>query len=731
MEPEAASHYLGKVLAGRYITDRLIGQGSFAWVFHAYSESSQEVAIKVLHSTEPTARVRFAREIQVLRSLPNNPSVVQYVTHGQTPDGWPLVVLEYVDGITLKEGMSRCVRLETSKAVAFLSELCQAFIGLHQLGVAHRDVKPENILLARQGGIKLIDFGLIRDAQGILKFLEGDDPLERRIFEDELDQHILVGTPEYMAPEQFDDASADNMEQWKTDTWSDIFSLGVILYQLLAGEKAFPMRVVPESEYHREMYRYVQARIAMTDADLPSCAGIDLALESIVHKAMRRDPRQRQPDARVLHEDLQRYLETGQGIQEQDDSRTFIVNINSILPSLGRMSSNTPQKERAPKPAPPQPSAPSQRVLPPISIADDEDEATVFSAQRPDLFASESQEQELTIDALPDLVDDEDAPQGHTVIFFLDENGDPAASSVPDDQFACAQRQEKARPSIEPPPPPPSYSTEPDPWTQLELESAASRITGAAPQSGTYDIDPEPWSSVGHSGSARYEIQPPDDAPSPFDEELTSEDLQGGNRPGPVDEEQETKHPTSPFPGALPRSESIALAQDELEARPENIDLQNSFYRPLGLDEPPSQFDISIDSSPDYLVEEPVTWQEEPRADSEPPQDSWAEEDPSRFEVSPDIDMMASSDLGAYENHPTFGDDDEPTNSDTRASEEVTRQVDVRSLVPNDLVTPDLSELRDDFDARTDLPQEVTRRVDIAELVPGEFRRKRGNHDDS
>ena len=315
-----------KVESGRFRVDRLIGDGHFAWVYHALGHAftdneGQEVAVKVLRHPEPVSAIRFAREIEVLKALPPNPNVIKYVEHGHMADGSPCLILEYVDGITLREGMDRRRALSPITIASFMIELCQAFVGLHQLGVAHRDVKPENILIDRNGQIKLIDFGLIRDAQGILELLESEDLLEERVFTEDLDRDALVGTPEYMAPEQFSDAAAEKSDAVRTDTWSDVFSLGVILFQLLSpeGEKPFPMgkslsgKVLP-----REMLRYMRWRLSLEDSDIPELPGIDPGLVAIVNKALRQNPRRRQPHARALLDDLMLYVSTGRGPVEVD-----------------------------------------------------------------------------------------------------------------------------------------------------------------------------------------------------------------------------------------------------------------------------------------------------------------------------------------------------------------------------------------------------------------------------
>lgn len=321
------NRYLGETVLGRWTLKERIGAGSFAWVYRA-TDGERDVAVKLLHQREEAAELRFAREIEVLRALPPNPHVVEYVDHGLTDDGHPIVVLELIRGMTLEEGLKRIPKQESKKAAGVLVEICEAFIDLHELGVAHRDVKPENILLSIDGRTKLIDFGLIRDAQGILRLLEKEDLLHQRVFSAELDQHLLIGTAEYMAPEQFTDADMDDLSEGMTDTWTDVFSLGVIGHQLLTREKPFPMKTVSREEYPREFLRYYRWRIEMTDEEVPKRAGADPALDSIIARALRRNPRQRQPTARALMQDLTSYLETGDGVYFDDNRHTVAAQVD-------------------------------------------------------------------------------------------------------------------------------------------------------------------------------------------------------------------------------------------------------------------------------------------------------------------------------------------------------------------------------------------------------------------
>lgn len=243
--------------------------------------------------------------------------------------------MEYVDGITLQEGIRRCPKIYPRQAVALLAELCRAFIGLHELGVAHRDVKPANILLDRHGGIKLIDFGLIRDAQGILRLLEDEQgaSIDRRVFDEEIDFGTLAGTIEYMSPEQLLDSMVADMSEAWTGTASDVYSLGVILLEVLAGRRPFGNSPIKEIRTTRQIEDYVRWRIERTGVELGALEGVDPALLSILNKALCNDPRTRQPDCRVMMEELRTYLATGAGVRI-DASKTLQIPLDAFIASV-------------------------------------------------------------------------------------------------------------------------------------------------------------------------------------------------------------------------------------------------------------------------------------------------------------------------------------------------------------------------------------------------------------
>jgi predicted Ser/Thr protein kinase len=194
---------------------RLIGQGGMGAVYLARQKALDRlVALKLINAREddPTFAERFAREAKAMARL-SHPNVVTVYESG-VADSLPYLVMEYVDGVTLRDAM-RTKKLTPAEALKVIPQVCDALEYAHSQGVVHRDVKPENILLDRSGKVKIADFGLAKlaDPDGV--------SLTRT--------HQAMGTPHYMAPEQWE-------RPGEVDHRADIYALGVLLYELLTGE---------------------------------------------------------------------------------------------------------------------------------------------------------------------------------------------------------------------------------------------------------------------------------------------------------------------------------------------------------------------------------------------------------------------------------------------------------------------------------------------------------------
>ena len=219
------------VIDDRYRIEQLLGRGGMGTVYRARDvRLDRLVAIKVVRAellADPDARQRFRREADIVARL-QHPGIVAVHGSGALADGSGYVVMEFVRGEDLRRTLQREGRLDPLRAIQILAPVCRAIEAAHREGVLHRDLKPENILLANEGGeAKVLDFGLatvIADER-----VETRGPLaDAGVFTVE---GAIVGTPAYMAPEQ--------LRGGAPDARTDVFSLGVIAYEMLSGELPF------------------------------------------------------------------------------------------------------------------------------------------------------------------------------------------------------------------------------------------------------------------------------------------------------------------------------------------------------------------------------------------------------------------------------------------------------------------------------------------------------------
>lgn len=331
MKPDR-NQFIGRTLSGFHLQS-FLGAGAFAYVYYATGQGGIPVAVKIQYNLQDDARKRFVREIKVLEQLPSSRYTTRYYGSGTTQEGFPYLVMEFIDGTTLKDSLRFKPVWEPTEACQFMVELSEAFAGLHQLGLAHRDVKPENIMLTRDWQVKLMDLGLVKDAQGLLQLFEQEDILAGMDFAENLDRGVLAGTPEYMAPEQFSDPSLEDESQAKTDTTTDVYSLGLIFYELLTGRKLFPFRPRSknQTEYARALLAYLDERTHQRDDDIARPDICPPALWTIIQRSLRSEPKLRQRNASELGQDIRRYLDTGQGIVVQDEDKTSAIDLNTFL----------------------------------------------------------------------------------------------------------------------------------------------------------------------------------------------------------------------------------------------------------------------------------------------------------------------------------------------------------------------------------------------------------------
>jgi len=259
---------LGRLLP-QYRIDRLIGRGGMGAVYKGVQLNlDREVAIKLLPveiAADAEFVARFEREARTLARL-NHACIVTIHDLGRTGEGHLYFVMEYVDGTNLREVLLG-PGLEPEQALAVVGHLCDALQVAHRAGIVHRDIKPENVLLTTEGDVKLADFGLARPTQEA-----GTSALTN--------SNVIMGTPDYMAPEQrFDAAKADHR--------ADIFALGVMFYEMLTGQRPHGVFAPPSQKVQ-----------------------VDVRIDEVVLKALQSEPDRRYQQVTEMKSDMERIRTT-------------------------------------------------------------------------------------------------------------------------------------------------------------------------------------------------------------------------------------------------------------------------------------------------------------------------------------------------------------------------------------------------------------------------------------
>ncbi|MBK7821591.1 MAG: Stk1 family PASTA domain-containing Ser/Thr kinase [Tessaracoccus sp.] len=269
---------VGQVLDGRYEIVAKIARGGMATVYRARDlRLSRQVAIKVMRSDlgeDDEFAAKFDREARAAAVL-SHPNVVSIFDQG-TSDGKPYIVMEFIDGETLRKVISREAPMSPERALDVFEQVAAALAAAHEAGVVHRDIKPENVLIAERGQIKVADFGLARQVGSPQMTATG----------------VLVGTASYLPPELVTHSRPDGR--------SDVYSAGVVLFELLTGKKPH----TGENNY-QIAYRHVNVDIEKPSerlAEIGHAADWPIPdyIDTLVLAATARDPRARIVDGREL-----------------------------------------------------------------------------------------------------------------------------------------------------------------------------------------------------------------------------------------------------------------------------------------------------------------------------------------------------------------------------------------------------------------------------------------------
>jgi serine/threonine-protein kinase len=289
-DPQARAAELGPLLAdegriGRFELRERLGGGGMGDVYRAYdTELTRTVAIKVLASryvADPLSKRRFLREAQ-MASILNHPNIATIYEIGEL-SGVPFIVMEYVEGATLAERLAERGPFPIAEVISVGRQIASALEEAHEKGVMHRDIKLGNVIQTARGGVKILDFGLAKPSPLAEKM--------RQEVSDLTEPGVLIGTITYMSPEQ---ASGEG----EVTHLSDIFSLGVVLYEMTTGRLPFDgetyFKII--EKIAREAPRPVRA----SRPDSPP------ALVAVIERAMAKRPADRYQSGRELEEDLER-----------------------------------------------------------------------------------------------------------------------------------------------------------------------------------------------------------------------------------------------------------------------------------------------------------------------------------------------------------------------------------------------------------------------------------------
>ena len=272
--PLTPANLVGQILDGRYRMIRKVGEGGMSFVYLAHDVATQErFAIKVLSpslSEDANAMARLRREAALGMRLAHT-NVCHIMRLGETEDGLVYVVMPFVEGELLADRTNRLGNIPLEEATRFVRDMCEGLQVAHQLKIVHRDLKPENVMICRRAdGMEyavVMDFGLAKErkAEGELQKLTATG--------------IILGTPEFMSPEQL---------RGKTlDARTDIYSLSLMVFEMLTGKLPFQGRTQQEMMIARLRSDPIPLRRMRSDLNLPE------AVERVLQKAMQRSPEDR------------------------------------------------------------------------------------------------------------------------------------------------------------------------------------------------------------------------------------------------------------------------------------------------------------------------------------------------------------------------------------------------------------------------------------------------------
>lgn len=357
-----AGNLIGSIIAERYHISKKLGEGGMGAVYLGeHVKMGRKSAIKVMSQSmahDHDAIARFNREAANAARI-NHPNVCAIYDFGETPDGTIYLAMEFIEGETLTDLIHREGQLPPQRAADILRQTGDALEAAHDLGIVHRDLKPDNIMIAKgRGGtdvVKVVDFGIAKAMGGE----EGQNVTKTG---------LVVGTPEYMSPEQL---SGDVL-----DGRSDIYSVALVFYRMLTGLLPFQADSAQETMIKRLTDDPLPLNQARPDMTFPA------ALQQVMNKALQRMPRDRYESAAAFAEDALRAVEEMPSTPAPDtEAATQLMDAAAVTAQIpqtrltGQPAAPTEPVDTIATPTPttpqpaPSPVAPPKKKLPMTAIA--------------------------------------------------------------------------------------------------------------------------------------------------------------------------------------------------------------------------------------------------------------------------------------------------------------------------------------------------------------------------
>jgi serine/threonine protein kinase len=333
LQEEAPDSYVGSVLGDRYVIDRVLGEGGMGKVYRAHHKViDKKVAVKILHAElakDKESVGRFLREARAASSI-GNPHIVDIIDFGEADDGSTYFVMEFLNGQSLGDTLEELGKISAPTTVDLAIQICDGLAAAHAEGIVHRDLKPDNVVLVKPKGtwagqghfVKILDFGIAK--------VSGPSGNTSKLTM----AGAVFGTPHYMSPEQ---AAGEVL-----DHRTDIYSLGVMMFEMLAGEMPFQaenfMGILTQHMYKAPP----SLRAKPNSLDCPE------ALEAIVLKCMAKRPEARYQTMEELAADLLTFKQTGAAKNTHISSPSLVepgaAVVSQPLPSGAMPSTSTPKR---------------------------------------------------------------------------------------------------------------------------------------------------------------------------------------------------------------------------------------------------------------------------------------------------------------------------------------------------------------------------------------------------